>query len=225
MRHRKLGLGGFVAVLLLFAGMLLALISVVLLTGRAQTTVSFGKTYYFVVRVCEDSTAAAVVGEVYSGGGAGLRTEDGVVVACYYLRSDAERVSASMEERGISTRLLEKRTEDVVLTGDEAEMAARVQANAELADVCAKMLFDAANGLERGSLSQEGARAMTKGAANALHGLRLGNAEAFFADWDRALEGFERECEVLSSGILFAKDLRRLQADILSHLVNFSSYL
>ncbi len=216
--------GGMFAVLVLFAVFLFVFVGVVRAAGRNEVTLSLDKTYYFVVRPCEDSTSAAVVGQVLGAGGAGFLMGKGVVVACYYLASDAERVQGLLREQGVETDVLVKSAEGVLLAGERANAAPRIQANAELVDTCARMLFCAANELQRGASSQEEARAAVRGVADAVKGLRMGNTGEVFDAWNAALWHSETACKELAEGILFAKDLRYLQTELISRVLDLDAY-
>ena len=195
--------------------------------GRDYALVSPDKTYYFLVRDCEDTTASAVAGQIYLQGGAGylLETagESAVVLSCYFSERDAERVKTTMDEKGVETRVLVLSTEDFSLDGSAAALKSAVSANINTAESCARILYDAANGLERTELSQEEARAAVRGVVKSLKGLRIGNGENF-AQWNYALTQAERRGTEIAEGILFAKDLRYLQVQLCLDIVRADEY-
>lgn len=225
-KRRRLRGREILIVLGVFAAAVLLLIAIFAGVKRSRAAVGFEAEYYFLVERCEDSTAAAVAGSIYGAGGAGYLLHGGgaVVIACYYTVRDAERVQAAMREKGAETQIMELSAEKFYLSGANAAYAARVAANAETAEACARLLYDAANGLERAELGQTEARTAARGAADCLAGLRTGNAGAFFDRWNAELVRAERECREISDGIAFAKDLRRVQARILCGIVELGSY-
>lgn len=218
----------FLCVLAMFLFVVALFAGVFFCQGRKSVRVWEEREYYFLVRDCEAATASAVAGQVYLSGGAGYLMEtDGqscVVLAGYFRLSDAERVQSSMEEKAIETRILSLSTASFVLEGEAAEEKTRVEGNLETAETCARILFDAANGLERTSLSQEEARAALRGAMKSLKGLREGNAAGLYSRWNAELSAAERRGAETAEGILFAKDLRYLQVWLLLSVVNAEEY-
>lgn len=201
MRHyRHLAALLFVFVLLscLFGG-------VVFLEGRNFCTVDPGLEYSFVVRICAQEASAAVVQEVYTSGGAGYPLSEGVIVACYFEKTDAERTAAMLGERGEEAFVQTCTARPFTLEGKKASSHERVLSLLLCADSCARLLFDTANGLERGETGQEEARAAVRGAAAALR------APTEFSLWSGEMNAIAREAESAASGILFARDLRLLQ--------------
>ena len=168
------------------------------------------------MRDCQDTTASAVQGQVYFSGGAGYLLDGGnaVVLACYFTERDAQFVQRTLSEKGIETRIELRQAGRLSLHRKLTKEAGRVLANADTADVCARILFDTANGLERTELSQEEARAAVKGVVQSLKGLREENAGKAFERWNLLLTRAERRGKEIASGILFAKDLRYLQVEL-----------
>lgn len=192
--------------------------------GRDYERVSLGKTYYLLVRLCDEETAVSVSTQVYLSGGAGYYMKAGgkdcVVLSCYYKETDARLVQASMERKGVETQIIECACADFSLTGRNAAYAEAVAANAATANDNAKLLFETANKLERTEISQEEARAALRGVTASLSGLRKGNEGKFFERWNAALNSAEKKGREIASGIIFAKDLRYLQVQLTAAVVN-----
>lgn len=224
-RIKRGGIIFFAAVFLFFI-VLSIFIGVFACKGRPIATVSFSARYYFLVRDCESTTAGAVAGESYLAGGAGywLEEENAVVLSAYYLESDAEFVAGTMSEREVAVRVLMREAAPFAVNGDAAKFASRIEANASVMDASSRMLFGAANDLERGVCSQEEARAAVMGAARALGGLAAENDGAVFSLLTPELERIERRAKELAAGILFAKDLRYLQVRLLLAVVSLDEY-
>lgn len=221
---KKLRCGGILAVIGIFTALVLVFVGAVWWTGRDHARVAVEAEYYFLVRDCEETTSAAIVGEVYGAGGAGYLMGSSVVVACYYLRADAERVQTAMEGCGVETRVLEREGKIFSLNGKKAAQAAAIEANARTVDVCARVLYDGANGLERGSFTQEDARAAVRGVVDSLKGLRAGNTGSLYARWNAELYQVERDATEIARGILFSKDLRRLQVRLCLAVLDLGNY-
>lgn len=209
----------FVAVLAMFLFVVALFAGVFFWQSKKSVRVNAEREYYFLVRDCEDTTASAVAGQVYLSGGAGYLLETGgescVVLAGYFRIEDAERVKSTMEENEISARVLTLRMEDFFLEGEAAEQKEQVEGNLETVETCARILYDTANGLERTSLSQEEARSAVRGVTKSLKGLRGQNSAALFSRWNAELSAAERRGAEICEGILFAKDLRYLQVQLL----------
>ncbi len=220
---RRRSAGNFFAALGVFLATVVLFVGVFCLYRRDRVTVAFRGEYYFLVQDCEDTTASAVAGQVYFSGGAGYLVESGgescVALACYFRKTDAERILGMMEERGIFCRILTLAAEEFALEGQNAAQKSRVEGNLETVETCAYILYDAANGLERADLTQEEARAAVKGVVSSLKGLREGNAGALYDLWNPRLFSAEKRGEEISGGILFAKDLRYLQTELCMAIV------
>lgn len=226
-RARPKNAASFFAVIGVFLLTVSLFIGVFFWYGRAYAPLSLEKEYYFLVKDCEDATASAVAGQVYLRGGAGYLLEtDGksaVVLACYFHLSDAERVRSSMSEKDVETRILTLKTKDFSLDGGAAGKKNAVCSNVETAETCARILYNAANGLERAEMTQEEARAAVRGAVGSLKGLRIGNGDSFEL-WNAKLASCERRGTEIAEGILFSKDLRYLQVEICLAIVNADEY-
>lgn len=203
----------FCVAIFLFIVVLTLLVGVFEWNFRSAAEVQTGYTYYFLVRDCESATAGAVAGESYGSGGAGylLEGDNAVVLACYYDESDAAAVRDTMSAKGVSVRILTRSSNSFKLDADHASERARVEANARTVDAASRVLYDAANSLERTEISQEEARAALKGVALSLAGLASENEGPLYALWNVEVLRAERKCRELSEEIVFAKDLRYLQ--------------
>lgn len=192
--------------------------------GRNFAAVDISKRYFFLVRDCESATAGAVAGESYYAGGAGYLMDEGtsVVLAGYYSKSDATVVGGTMSERGVKVRVLEREISTFGVNGDAAEFAVRIESCADVLDTLSRMLFDAANGLERNTATQEEARAAVLGVAKSLAGLKTDGE--VFSLLDPELSRMQRRAKELAAGILFANDLRYLQVRMLFTILNFDQY-
>lgn len=214
-------LGVFAFTVCLFVGMFA-------FWGMDRETLSLRKTYYFLVRDCEDTTASAVSGQVYLAGGAGYLLEEGeknaVVLSCYFQKTDAERVQGMMKEKDLDVRLVEMKTSDFTLKGESAKLSNLIKGNAETIETCAKILYETANGLERSDVSQAAARAALRGVSSSLKGLREGNKDERFTLWNSRLKEAERRAIETYEGIIFSKDLRYLQVELLLLIVKSDLY-
>ena len=220
--------GGLIAVIAIFTALVCLFVGVVYWGGRELVKVNVDFTYYFLIRDCEDSTAAAIVGQVYGSGGAGylLREPSGdcVVIACYYTQGDAERVQTILQGKNVDAHVRKRSIGDFVLGRGSKEEAERIASGAQAADTCARLLYDTANGLERVETSQDEARAAVRGVAQSLRGLSSANGGKLYAQWNADMYSLAREAEEIANGILFAKDLRRIQVGICLAVLSLKDY-
>lgn len=210
----------------LFIGMTAGLVLFVAVGGQGYARVSFSKSYYFLVKDCEETTATAVSGDIYSAGGAGylLEKDNAVAIACYFKESSAESVRKNLEEKGTETRLVVRSPKELILRGSKSAYKAQIEGNLETVDSIAHILYDTANGLERSELSQNAAKAALSGVVSSLKGLIESNAGNIFALWNAGLKEAERKGSEIGGGILFAKDLRYLQTMLCDKSVNLTNY-
>lgn len=194
--------------------------------GQGYARVSFRKDYYFLVKDCEETTAAAVSGDIYSSGGAGyfLESDNAVAIACYFKETSAQSVQSSLAEKGTQTRLVVKSPSEMVLRGRKGAQKEKIVSNLETVDSLAHILYDTANGLERSELSQKEAKAALGGVLSSLKGLIGGNEGELYAAWNVALKEAQRRAEELEKGLLFSKDLRYLQTMLCDKAVNSALY-
>ena len=210
----------------LFFGTAAGIILFMTLGGLGYARVSFERDYYFLVKDCEETTVTAVAGDVYSSGGAGyyMASDNAVVIACYFQETSAQSVKRNLEAKGTETRLVVHSPSDLVLRGRKSGYKEQIQSNLETVDALAHILYDTANGLERSELSQREAKAALSGVVSSLKGLIAGNEGDVFALWNAALKEAQRRGSELSSGLLFAKDLRYLQTMLCDKTVQLTNY-
>ncbi len=220
----RLGSKGLFVSIAAFLLCIAVFVVLVIFTGRARADVDTELDCYFLVRNCDDSTSAAVVGEVYSAGGAGYLYGDSVIIACYYTKADARRVCSLLEGRGESVGILARSFEKLTLRGGDTEHKEEILGSIETAKSAARLLYDTANGLETGSLSQVSAKANVEGAADALEGVAASDP-SLLDRWDCVLYDVIRNAREKSRGILFSKDVRFLQVSLCCAVLNIGQWV
>lgn len=227
--RRNGGVSTFLDVFGIFVLCVCLFVGIFHLNGLQSTEVEFPQKYYFLARECEETTSSAVAGQVYFSGGAGYLLEangqSAVALACYFTQEEAESVQRTLSEKGTETLILEMAPKTVTLHGEKTEEKERILSNAKTLDTCAKILYDAANGLERTTLSQEEARAAVRGVVKVLSGLRTENGSECYSRWNVCLKEAERRGIEIAEGILFAKDLRYLQVQLCYSAATIGGYL
>ena len=222
----KKGLISAAVAFLLFIGMTAGLVLFMMLGGQGYARISFERDYYFLVKDCEQTSVAAVAGDIYSSGGAGyyLEKDNAVAIACYFKETSAQSVKKNLEEKGTETRLVVHSPSNLVLRGRKSGYKEQIQSNLETVDALAHILYDTANGLERSEISQREAKAALSGVVSSLKGLIAGNDGDVFALWNIELKAAQRRGAEIAEGLLFAKDLRYLQTMLCDKTVQLTNY-
>lgn len=196
--------------------------------GRAYARISLSNTYYLLIRACEEETAVSVSTQVYLSGGAGYlikaNGKNSVVLAGYRKERDAAFVRRVMAEKDVETQIVECACSDFELTGNDAVYAERIEQNVSTLDSAIWLLYDIANGLERSEISQDAARSGVRGVVSAVSGLRQENEGGLFDGWNAALMSAERKGREIASGIIFAKDVRYLQVQMIAAVIGADKF-
>ena len=226
MKRRLKKLSAVALGVVVFFAAILFCIAAVAVGGQHFARVSFSKSYYFLVKSCTETSVVAVSSDVYAAGGAGyyMEGENAVAIACYFKETSAQSVQRNLQSKGTETELIERTAEDLILRGKKSEYKEQIESNLNTVDQLAHILYDTANGLERSELSQKQAKASVESVASSLKGLREGNADEIFSSWNLGLMEAERRAKELTQGLLFAKDLRYLQAMLCDKTVRMAKY-
>ena len=129
-----------------------------------------------------------------------------------------------MERAGEEVTVLARSFEKLTLRGDKVGLKETLLGGISTVDSTARLLYDTANGLETGRLTQTAAKANIRGAADALDGLIAANGPALAA-WNSRLYEVSRRARENAAGILFAKDVRFLQAALLCSLLDLKNFV
>lgn len=224
---RKGGTGKFFAVLGIFFLCVLFFVGIFFWNTRAEVAVSGKNVYYFLVKDCEETSVSVVSGDVYRAGGAGfvmnVEGKTSVALSCYFSLEDAEAVQTTLAEKGTQTRVMTLSSEEIVFYGKQSSLCAEHVGHVlTTGRQCAQILYDTANGLERGILSQEEGLAAVEGVTKVMRGFY--GDEELHGRWNVALGELVRRGEELSLGILFSKDVRYFQVQLCSSLAQISKY-
>lgn len=211
---RHVSLRNLISAASLFLGTVCLFVGIFCWYGTGCVRIEFSETYYLLVRTCEKTTSAAVVGDVSSSGGAGILYNDhSVVIACYFEEADALVVCATLTDR-FEASVMTARSKPLYLFGKDRKCAERIRSNIRTADACARLLFDTANGLSNTEYSQEEATARVEGVAKAIAGLCIENSADLFGEWNVCLRAIGDEAHSVADGIVFAKNVRTLQTKL-----------
>ncbi len=205
----------------LFLGMggvcLLFIVGVALSFLIAPKSYKVDTTFYFLVLPVEDKTVSAWSQNVYVSGGAGYvfthEKQDYVALASYPTQAVAEGVQGTLQEKGQEVLILPLTLNALYFVGREnVEAQASVEGTVTTLLGCTQLLYNTANGVDSGQYTQNEARAVIDELKRVLVGLQSEGLAAF----DNLLGGAVKECTAMTSGIIYAKDIRYLQLS-LSH--------
>lgn len=188
---------------------------------------TFEATFYFVCYKSEDNylSASSISDAVSSYGGAGYILElDGeyyVTLSCYYLESDANAVRDSLARRELSCFVLKKETKEYSLPRSAENMAAHYRGNLNTLTSLSSIAYTCANKLDTGEYSQANAKQVLTDILKGLQSLQSVNSGNCFSNELRRLVTV---CEDAGNGIIYSKDLRKLQIAIADTVINIKLY-
>ena len=184
---------------------------------------SFSATFYFVCYSVEDNaiSASSVSDAVSSYGGAGYvleyRGEYFVTVSCYYEKSNAEKVCESLKRRNLECEVLKIET-------DEYSLPASADKNLYLGNLntllsLSTLAYECANKLDTGEYGQANAKNVISDIKTGINGLLNANKSNCFT---QNLKRLISLCNETGGGIVYSKDLRKLQIAIADDIININ---
>ena len=188
---------------------------------------TFEATFYFVCYKTEDNylSASSISEAVSSYGGAGYILElDGeyyVTVSCYYSESDANTVCDSLARRELNCFVLKKETSGYSLPRSSEKFAALYKGNLNTLTSLSTLSYACANRLDTGEYSQADAKRVLSDILKGLKSLENANAGNCFSNELRRLIII---CEDAGNGIVYSKDLRKLQIAAIDTVINIQLY-
>jgi hypothetical protein len=176
------------------------------------------KTFYFLAEEAGESVSVFAQ-SVYNSGGAGYPYEaDGKsysVLAAYNALEEAQTVADTMAAKGRETTVLPVTVGTFYFT-TRALAAEAEETEGVVTTVlqCADVLYSAANKLETGEYAQTEGRACIEGISLALNGLREEGSAGELLVCGR------EKCAEIASGVVYAKDLRYLQIELIGGIID-----
>ncbi len=199
-------------------------------TGRAEEIV-VNKSYYFLVAAeeCSESCLA----EAYLSGGAGveLRTEKGeyAVLACYAGSNGKEEAEAAQKTfsdlKKEETLIVPQGCGAIYLrTGEQKRRKNEITGILNTLDGCAGALYFAAKAAENGEMGQSALKETAKSTAHVCSALAksITGKDDASKRCATSCKEFSAALKELSCGIVYARDLRRVQAEICMAYLAFS---
>lgn len=193
-----------------------------------STKIQFETEYYFVCYTIRDNalSADAISDTVSSYGGAGYVLEyDGnyyVTVACYYTENEANRVRQNLLKRGLNCSVLCIETDFYLIQSLGSQKKEQLYlGNLNTLYSLSELCYKCANGLDTGEYNQNSAKSVLNDVMSGLHGLKEANTENCFWGEIRRLIA---ECEAVSEGFIYSKDMRKLQIAIADTIINIKLY-
>ncbi len=198
-----LGMGGmFIAVICLY--------SVAFALRTEEFTVN--RTVYFLVLPAEESTSSVVAQDIYVSGGAGYvfshKATQYVALAAYNDEWAARNVQGTLEKKGKETKILPLYIDTFYFKSKkEKENKGAIEGGVNTLLQCADLLYTTANGLETTRFTQGEARQIVSELQSVFNALKA-NA---VAQTEVLLNYAVKKCREITSGIIYAKDVRYLQ--------------
>lgn len=190
-------------------------------------TFTFETTFFFVCYKSSDNylSASSMSDAVSSYGGAGYILElDGeyyVTVSCYYSESDANSVRDSLERRELNCFVLKKQTKKYSLPRSAEKNAELYKGNLNTLTSLSSLAYACANKLDTGEYSQANAKQVVSDILKGLKTLQSANMSNCFSSELRRLVTI---CEDAGNGIIYSKDLRKLQIAAADVVINIELY-
>lgn len=181
------------------------------------------KTFYFLAEEAGESVAVFAQ-SVYNGGGAGYPYEaEGKyysVLAAYNDLQAVQSVAETMEAKGKETSILTVTVGTFYFTTRTLiEEAEKTEGVVTTILQCADVLYAAANRLERGEYGQAEGRACVAGISAALGGI-----EGMLEQAEELLLVAREKCDEIETGVVYAKDLRYLQIELIGGIAALQKY-
>lgn len=192
------------------------------------STICFVAEYYFVCYTVRDNalSADAISDTVKSYGGAGYVLEYNgnyyVTVACYYKETEANRVKQNLLKRGLNCSVLSIETDNYTIQSSLKNSNKNLYlGNLNTLYSISCICYECANGLDTGELGQSSAKSALANVKSSLNGLKNANIEnCFYGELRRLIV----ECETISEGFIYSKDVRKLQIAIVDTIINIKLY-
>ena len=190
-------------------------------------TLTFETTFYFVCYKSSDNylSVSSLTDAVSSYGGAGYILElDGeyfITVSCYYSENDANSVRDSLARRELDCFVLKKQTDEYPLPRSAGKNAELFKGNLNTLTSLSSLAYTCANKLDTGEYSQANAKQVLADLLKSLKSLQSANAGNCFSN---ELKRLATVCEDAGNGIIYSKDLRKLQIAIADTVININLY-
>ena len=207
-----------------------ALVTVIVIIAAfscSANKLTFKSTFYFVCYRTEDNavSASSISGAVSNYGGAGyiLEYNDAffVTVACYYDDKDAKTVCESLKKRDMECEVVKISTDEYSVAGNSSSNNKLYLGNLNTLQSLTTLAYNCANAIDTGEYGQTQAKSVIADIRNTLNGLLTANADNCFSGELRRLIA---ECDNVSEGYVYSKDLRRLQIAIADSIINIKLY-
>lgn len=183
--------------------------------------------FYFVCYAMEENSisAGSISSAVSAYGGAGYiieyRGKYYITVSCYYEEKDAENVCRELKDRNLQCSVLKIETNSYLLKTSNAKKNAELyKGNLNTLYSLSRMAYDCANALDTGEYSQGNAKSVIADIKSGLNSLYANTSNCFTVELNR----LTAECEDAAGGIIYSKDLRKLQIAIADTIINIRLY-
>ncbi len=176
--------------------------------------VDLTRTFYFLVS--EEENAPASAENIYLDGGAGYVMSRGktdyAVISCYFNETDAKTVKNNLDRKKIASSVIAESGGKLYLKKRSEKLRAEQLAGCfRTLDSCISLLYDIANGAERGTYTQQALKRSLSAVKGVLSCLSEENRGGIFTDISVCAAKASEKIGEFSRGIIYAKDVRYVQ--------------
>lgn len=188
----------------------------------------FRQSYFFVYyKIQQDANSASSISStVQSYGGAGYIIKSGnnyyITIACYYSDPDAQIVCSNLQTKGLPCSVLKRSVESYALNSSNAEKnKEKYSGNLNTLNSLSRLCYETANAVDTGQCDQIKAKSVLADVKSTLSGLlRANSSNCFTAE----LSYLITECEDVSYGYVYSRDIRKLQIALIDCILNIKLY-
>lgn len=180
---------------------------------------AFGETYYVIVSAEDEGEFAAAF--AYPLGGAGVLLccggkEFASYECCFSYQNAKEKVN-EWKKRGVHTRICAVKEPTIHLTGKERNQFHSIARRRNSCISCIRLYSDFATGAERGERTQAEIKDCLAEVKKVLFKIAKEGKRGFFS----LVNSVAEETDRLSSGVIYARDLRRASVSLLDGLFSY----
>lgn len=190
----------------------------------APSSLQINLSYYFVYQYTADNavSASSLSDATESFGGAGyilaFRSKFYITVACYYDETSANSVCLNLKNCGMECDVLAVSVTEKSISGTNSANAELFSGNINTLEQLGKISYNLANSLDKGEVTQSGAKDALSSVLSCVEGLYGVNTANCFSE---GLSNIITICnDILSDDYIYSKSARKLQIAIIDSIIN-----
>ncbi len=203
---------------------LFTVIFYIIYSGTALSSLQMDLNYYFIYQyAAENAVSASSLSEVTEDyGGAGyilsFRSKFYVTVSCYYDEASANSVCFNLKNCGMECGVLAVSVTEKSLSKANSSNAELFSGNINTLEQLGKILYNLANGIDKGEITQSGAKDTLNTVLSGLEGLYAANCENCFSS---GLSNLITICDdIINDDYIYSKNARKLQIAIIDSFIS-----